>query len=458
MKKCNIIKDYFINNPDDLESHIPAHKIINRILYNYQIQVSERSIQRVRKQLIEEKGNNTMTDVNKSHDDDKTVTGSDLSQLSDKDIDVINMANEGGWSVQQMAMTSPYTVDEIKSIIRRNSSYIDGDVLDEDSDDVYFTTSNESEGSTGKDADGISDGAQEIIDAVDDIYGTHPYHSGSGIHNYTPHTPVEEDFWEVEQECVDTCGKTKNMEISVRLEYLARRKALMFMKWAGAREWLAYLIGKEIEIGKDKKKGYLVTDLFIPDQATSSTLVNKIEAKEYNSLNIIGVIHSHHEMGAGEADNPSFSGHDERFINSNHNISLLAGRDKTSGGFKIVGIGRAKTPCGAFVRIKAKVEYLSSDPNGDKKLKKEFLEKTQTANNYGGVTYGNNVGGGAGGRTCGFHRHNYPNYPKGTYFGGQGNQGYTPPTKTSTPGGKVYPVNAQGIVETRKPGFHFNKS
>jgi hypothetical protein len=158
----------------------------------------------------------------------------------------------------------------------------------------------------------------------------------------------------------------------------SRKKAMLFMKWAGAREWLAYLVGEKTS------EGYNITDLYLPNQRTSSTLVDKVDAGDYNNLSIVGVIHSHHEMGAGDEDNPSFSGHDAEFINSNHNLSLLAGRDRKNGGFKLVGIARLTTPCGGMMKVKANVKAMKENISPEEKaLKDEFSNKVFGPENDG---------------------------------------------------------------------------
>jgi hypothetical protein len=194
------------------------------------------------------------------------------------------------------------------------------------------------------------------------------------------------------------------------------------MQWAGAREWLAYLIGEF------KNDNYYIYDLYLPDQRTCSTLVDKVIADKYNEMKVVGVIHSHHEMGAGDEDRPSFSGHDEAFINSNHNLSLLAGRDRTTKGFKIVGIARTKTPCGAFMKIKASVKAMNEIPSdAEKEMKKEFLEKTQTQTRTRTQIVQNNTSAVKVTQTTGGKRYHYNSgnncYPANQF---NGNQNYVP--------------------------------
>jgi hypothetical protein len=188
---------------------------------------------------------------------------------------------------------------------------------------------------------------------------------------------TRDDYWEVEIECVTACSKV-SQSVDVFISKQARQKAMLFMKWAKAREWLAYLVGEK------KDDGYHIHDLHLPDQRTSSTLVDRVNTDEYNKIKIIGVIHSHHEMGAGDADRPSFSGHDAEFINSNHNLSLLAGKDREKGGFKVVGIARVQTPCGGFMKIKANVKPMKEKRSDEEQaLLDEFKEKVFGAPNKG---------------------------------------------------------------------------
>jgi hypothetical protein len=188
---------------------------------------------------------------------------------------------------------------------------------------------------------------------------------------------TREDYWEVKIDCVTACSKV-NQSVDVFLSKKVRQKAMLFMKWAKAREWLAYLVGNKTE------DGYDITDLYLPDQRTSSTLVDKVKADEYNNLKIVGVIHSHHEMGAGDEDRPSFSGHDSEFINSNHNLSLLAGVDRKNGGFKVVGIARVQTPCGGMMKIKANVKRMKEEMSPEEKnLNDEFKDKVFGKTNNG---------------------------------------------------------------------------
>lgn len=423
---------------------VSTREAIKQIKDKFKIKVSVRSVQRTRKRLIAEGSKmENLSDVNPNEDSDVFDTGvpdnktvektideivSDdkiinLNGLSDDDIIVLNLANEGGWSVEQIADSvkkndgGSFTSDEVRNILTRLKDMVQGEVLDEENPEVYLTT-----------------GTKDILEELDALPTTPIRGTFRNVGVGFGGTVGQENFWEVKQDCVTQCSKAAN-SINVFMNIVSRRRSMLYMKWAGAREWLAYLLGEF------KDGSYYVTDLYLPDQRTSSALVDNINNDEFNKLPIIGVIHSHHEMGAGDANNPSFSGHDASFINSNHNLSLLAGRDRVGGGFKIVGIARVKTPCDAFIQIKANIKSMVEDPEGDKALKDEFLEKTQTQT----------------------HTYNYNRWENGYGYGFNPYGGYPksqivhPVTVVGGPN-KVLKPDETGIVRTRGQGFHFNPS
>jgi len=139
------------------------------------------------------------------------------------------------------------------------------------------------------------------------------------------------------------------------------------MKWAGSQEWLAYLKGEWVNDSTVE-----VLDVLLPTQDASATLVHNVKVDEYSG--VVGVIHSHHDMGHGSTENPGFSGHDEAFINSNHNVSLLV---STKG---IAGHIRVKTPCGAFLRINAAIKHMDEVTLDEKKLREEFQGNIEFGN------------------------------------------------------------------------------
>ncbi len=305
--------------------------------------ISARHVQRIRKWYIaniKEKSTMNQEDVFDA-----------TNGMEDWEIDLLNKTNEGGWSLQQLADMFEKTPDHIKDALTRNFFMVNGDILDEDSDGVFWKPDLRPDDDMSSQSSTMDHSVTSSADVIE-----------------LPHDEPEADFWEVKIDCVKSCGRVED-SIDVFMNKTTRDKAMRYMKWAKAREWLAYLIGEL------KEDGYHVVDLFLPDQRTSAALVDKVVAESYNSLKVIGVIHSHHEMGAGDEDNPSFSGHDAAFINSNHNLSLLAGRN--GNGFKVVGIARVKTPCDHFMQIKANVKVMPEQlSNEEKNMKDEFFTKT----------------------------------------------------------------------------------
>lgn len=313
--------------------------------------ISMRHVQRIRKQFKESEDNNM-------NQEDVFDTG-----MKDWELDIVNMANEGGWSIQGISQRINQDIQVVKNTLTNYHYIITENVLDEDYEGVYFIY---------KDAPAqpqLPVGASYVDDekAYEQVDEQEQANSDGN-----------DDFWEVEIDCVTACSKASK-EVTVFMNKSSRDKAMLFMKWAGAREWLAYLVGT-----KDEGDVFHVNDLYLPDQRTSQTLVDKVVADKYNHMQVVGVIHSHHEMGAGDEDNPSFSGHDANFINGNHDLSLLAGKDTKNKGFKIVGIGRVKTPCGSLMQVKANIKAEKEKPSDAiVKLMDEFKEKVFGKKNKG---------------------------------------------------------------------------
>lgn len=224
---------------------------------------------------------------------------------------------------------------------------------------------------------------ERVTDLKDEQFTT----IGSAEHKATKDATKDEGIielqdggWDVTEEldCVTACSKAPKKGL-VHISAIARKKINLFMKWAGSQEWLAYLQGEFI----DQSTVY-VRDIVLPTQNASATLVSNVKVEEYTG--IVGVIHSHHDMGHGSSDAPGFSGHDEAFINSNHNVSLLVAKDG------IAGHIRVKTPCGAFLRVNAAIKHMDEVVIDEKKLEDEFTGNIQFGNrHYGDASDGNST-------------------------------------------------------------------
>lgn len=200
------------------------------------------------------------------------------------------------------------------------------------------------------------------------------------------------DSWEVELDEIKTCGKAPE-EITVWFETIVKAKIDALMEEYKSIEWLAYLVGK---LDMNDLDNIVVEDLVIPKQEITATSVDNVECEEFNDLNIIGVIHSHHGMGN------SFSGTDNEWINQNHKISLCVAK---SG---IAGHLRWKTPCGALMTIKAKCK-LKYEVDFDKE---DFIKDTKGRIEKKSYTYTYPADG--------VYRGGYGTYNRGYGFGQHG--------------------------------------
>jgi len=168
------------------------------------------------------------------------------------------------------------------------------------------------------------------------------------IQDYTKPEP-EPDFWETDIKIVDSCGTIpKSIDVVVMPEVVAKIDALM--NNYDRMEWLAYLVGD--------KETNTITDIVIPEQKV--TPVN-VFVEGSVDVPIVGVIHSHHDMGN------NFSHTDDEFINANHDISLCVSK---SG---IQGQVRVKTECDKYALTDANVLQWNGGVNID-----EFLKQADT--------------------------------------------------------------------------------
>lgn len=162
-----------------------------------------------------------------------------------------------------------------------------------------------------------------------------------GFNNpYVPGQNKEPDEWECDIDTVKDCSKApKDDDLIVYLKPLVKRKIDLLMDKYKTREWLAYLFG---QVGEK----IVIEDMDVPKQNASAARVDEVEYQVPEGKRVIGVIHSHHNMGA------TFSGTDDAWINMNHDISILVAH---SG---IQARVRWSAPCGAKKAIKAKVRLM----------------------------------------------------------------------------------------------------
>jgi len=119
-------------------------------------------------------------------------------------------------------------------------------------------------------------------------------------------------FWETEVKTIDATNTDESADVTIFP--VARTKISYLMQKFPRIEWLAYLIGN--------KETNEIFDIVIPEQEITVVHVDVLDGVD---VPIIGVIHSHHDMGN------TFSHTDDEFINGNHDISLCISHTGISG-------------------------------------------------------------------------------------------------------------------------------
>lgn len=169
----------------------------------------------------------------------------------------------------------------------------------------------------------------------------------------------QETFWENTIDIVENCDKVSKDQ-KVVLSQITKRKIELLMKKFKDCEWLAYLIGEN--------DNSVITDIYIPKQSANSSRVFDIDTDIPVGVNIVGVIHSHHNMGA------SFSHTDDTYINQNYNISILVSHKE------IKAQKRVTVPCGALKIVKSDVLFESPKLFNEEDFIKDIDEKINNDN------------------------------------------------------------------------------
>lgn len=178
---------------------------------------------------------------------------------------------------------------------------------------------------------------------------------------------VSQSCWDSGIEILKSCGHMTIPRFHVMFEPLADQKIKKLQSYYTSLEWLMYLEG-EIDY---EKNTVLVKDLVLPDsQKVTGVNVNDVEYTWDAGRAIIGVIHSHHNMGA------FFSGTDDAYINQNHDVSIVVATNPSS---PIKGQVRVKTPCNAYV-LSENCTFSVKYPSvlDEEAFEKEFTAKIHT--------------------------------------------------------------------------------
>jgi len=183
--------------------------------------------------------------------------------------------------------------------------------------------------------------------------------------------------WDAGIKILPTCGHMTVPKYNVEFEELADEKIKKLQDYYPTLEWLAYLEG-EVD---HEKHNVLVTDIVIPDsQNVTGTNVYNVEYSWGDGRKIIGVIHSHHTMGA------FFSGTDDAYINQNHDVSIVVSTNSRS---PIKGQVRMKTLCGSYILAEDLTFSVKRKTVLDEKsFEKEFTSKI---NNHPNVRVSNTI-------------------------------------------------------------------
>ena len=147
----------------------------------------------------------------------------------------------------------------------------------------------------------------------------------------------------------------------IYLEPKVRHKIELLMKEYPYQEWLGYLMGKVSE-----KENFFVENLSIPPH--KEAFVGSAEAEPFHKPNnCIGVIHSHHTMGAFH------SGTDQDYVDKNFLISITVAK-KVGQELEYDAISYQVTQCGKGTTVKCPVKYVLPPPLFDTE---GFLKKAK---------------------------------------------------------------------------------
>ena len=142
------------------------------------------------------------------------------------------------------------------------------------------------------------------------------------------------------------CSLTPKPDIFI--EPIPKDKIDILMEEYSHQEWLGYLVGRIAETGN-----FFVEDIVIPPHAEASGA--SAEAEPFNiPENCIGIIHSHHGMGAFH------SGTDRSYVDKNFPTSITVALK--SGDLEFDAVSYQVTPCDRRTTNDCDVRFVSPPP------------------------------------------------------------------------------------------------
>ena len=157
---------------------------------------------------------------------------------------------------------------------------------------------------------------------------------------------------------------------TIYLEPMPRSKIELLMESYPHQEWFAYLVGRE------SKENFCIEDISVPPHHHANSGSAEADKPDFDKelgkykfhqpKNCLGVIHSHHSMGAFH------SGTDHDYVDQNFPISIVVAKTNNTLGYNAVSF--AITPCGKATVGDGIIKYVQPKPLFDAKT---FLKKAK---------------------------------------------------------------------------------
>ncbi len=149
---------------------------------------------------------------------------------------------------------------------------------------------------------------------------------------------------------------------NIYMEPIPADKIRLLMEEYIHTEWIGYLVGRENKDSGD----IFVEDIVIPPHEEASGASCLAEPFHIPKTGCVGVIHSHHTMGAFH------SGQDDHTVDRNFNISITVA--KKSANLEWDAISHVTTLCGKHSLLKCSVKYVQLKPLFDRE---KWLEQAK---------------------------------------------------------------------------------